>query len=101
MCNSQRHLKVHLSFQVIIPCSWLFGVILETPAFILYKFDREQGVCIFPFPEEWMDQTYSLAWFLVIAFLPVSLMVALYSRIVYTLWFKRTSPSNSTHRQQV
>ena len=52
-------------------------------------YDEKEGDCIDVHPEEWMEKAYSVIWSLFTAILPVSFMITLYSRVAYTLWFKR------------
>ena len=78
-----------ISFKVIIPCSWIFGVILNIPWILLENYSEELGACSGTWPAKWMIKAYSMTWFLLMGFLPVSLMAALYIRVVYALWFKR------------
>lgn len=76
--------------KVIIPSSWIFGVIFMFPTFLVKEFDKERGLCVPMWPKGWTGITYSLLWLLVLAVLPVSLMTVLYCRVIYTLWFKRS-----------
>lgn len=100
--NYIKHDKFYfLSLKVIISCSWIFGVILNIPEFLVRSFDKEVNFCTLTFPEEWMGKAYSWIWCVLLAFLPVSLMTALYSRVVYALWFKRTEPFDGNNLQQV
>ena len=50
--------------------------------------------------EEWMRNAFYWAW-LVIVLLPLALMVGLYARVVYTLWFKLNDDNQLTHQQKV
>jgi len=93
LCN--RKLKV------LILCSWVFGVILNIPGFLVKNFDEEARFCIRSYPKEWMGKAFTLTWFLVLGFLPVALMVALYVRVVYTLWFKGQELDRNKSRQGV
>ena len=52
-------------------------------------YDEKEGDCIDVHPQEWMEKAYSVIWSLFTAILPVSFMITLYSRVAYTLWFKR------------
>ena len=60
------------------------------------NFSKELGACSEMWPVKGMSKVYSMTWFLLMAFFPVSLMAAVYIRVVYTLWFKRGEP---THQQ--
>ena len=52
-------------------------------------YDEKEGECLDVHPEEWMEKACSVIWSLFTAILPVSFMITLYSRVAYTLWFKR------------
>ena len=52
-------------------------------------YDEKEGECFDVHPEEWMEKAYSVIWSLFTAILPISIMIMLYSRVAYTLWFKR------------
>ncbi|XP_020605004.1 pyroglutamylated RFamide peptide receptor-like [Orbicella faveolata] len=86
--------------KVIIPCSWLFGLVINFPGFLVKNFDAKAAFCIRRYPEEWMAKTYTLIWFLLLAFFPVVIMAALYSRVVHTLWFHRPQHHAFDSRQQ-
>ena len=51
--------------------------------------------------EEWMWKAFSMLAFLVSGLLPMLLMVALYSKVVKTLWFKRNENDELSYRQKV
>ena len=71
------------------------------PVFLVTNFDKKVHHCVDLWPEEWMGEACSWIWFLVLALLPVTFMVALYSRVVHTLWFKSGRPDAYNYRQQV
>lgn len=91
-----------LQFQVIIPVTWTFTLILNLPLYIVKDVVRRQNgnSCVSLWPEGWMGKTYSVTW-LVGVFLPLILMMGLYSRVVYSLWFKRNDGGQITQQQQV
>ena len=59
-----------------------------------------RNVCVDTWSEDWMSKAYTLAWDVVV-FVPLALMVGLYSRVVYTLWFKRDDDNQPNHQQRV
>ncbi|XP_074607082.1 QRFP-like peptide receptor [Acropora palmata] len=77
--------------KVIILSSWIIGVIFMSPTFVVKDFDKERGLCVPMWPEDWEGKTYSLLWLLLLAVFPVSLMTVLYCRVIYTLWFQRSN----------
>jgi len=50
--------------------------------------------------EEWLQKTFYLFWAAIVVAAMV-LMAGLYSRIVYTLWFKRDTENQLTLQQRV
>ncbi|XP_073251540.1 QRFP-like peptide receptor [Porites lutea] len=85
--------------KVIIPCSWIFGVVINIVG-ILCDNVNEEKACAHICPEEWMNRLYSSTWFLFVAFFPVCLMATLYARVVYALWFKSENSTENSVRQQ-
>ena len=71
------------------------------PEFLTKDFDDNTHWCTAIWPKEWMSKAFSLTWFLVMALFPVSLMVVLYSRIIYELWYKREESDGINDQQQV
>ena len=64
-------------------------MIINSPTLMFGVYDEKEGDCIDVHPQEWMEKAYSVIWSLFTAILPVSFMITLYSRVAYTLWFKR------------
>ena len=85
--------------QVLVPCSWIFGVSLNVPAFLSYVYVKEVGGCVYLLTEEWMGKLLSMSWFIFLGFLPVVVMTALYSRVVYALWFKSSDNAGNNSQQ--
>ncbi|XP_068711437.1 pyroglutamylated RF-amide peptide receptor-like isoform X3 [Montipora foliosa] len=86
--------------KVLIPCSWIFGVVMCLPGFIVKNFDPNATFCIREYPEKWMGKTYTILWCLLLALFPVVIMAVLYFRVVYTLWFHPPEHSAFDNRQQ-
>ncbi|XP_078346944.1 pyroglutamylated RF-amide peptide receptor-like [Oculina patagonica] len=85
--------------KVIIPGIWICSLILNIPQFLTKIFNKKTNSCEFMWPEDWMAKVYqTLKWNLVIA-LTLILMIVLYSRVVYTLWFKSDEANQLTHEQ--
>ena len=85
-------------FQIIIPGSWIFSIILNTPTFLVANVNS--NFCGYIWPEQWMAKAFTLTWS-VMVFLSLLLMVGMYSRAVYTLWFKRKDDDQLTNQQRV
>ena len=71
------------------------------PEFLTRDFDKNTHWCTAIWPKEWIPKAYSLTWFLVMALFPVSLMVVLYSRIIYQLWYEGEECGGFNNQQQV
>ncbi|XP_015773333.1 PREDICTED: tachykinin-like peptides receptor 99D isoform X4 [Acropora digitifera] len=78
------------SLKIIIPVSWIFGIILCLPDFLVKDFCKSYRACVANWPpaHAWMPKAYILLWTILIAAIPVSVMTVLYSRVVFTLWLK-------------
>lgn len=57
------------------------------------------NICIYVWSDV-MVKTVSVMWHAIV-FLSSLLMAGLYSRVVYTLWFKRNDDNELTYQQQV
>lgn len=86
--------------KVIISGSWIFSLIMTFPGFLVTNFDKKIKSCWETFPDEWMAKAYSLTWLLATTALPLTLMIGLYSMVVYTLWFKRNDVNELTFQQK-
>ena len=84
-------------FQVIIPGSWIFSLIVNIPRFL--ALNVKDSACML-MEKEWTLKAYFLFWsaFVVVA---IAIMAGLYCRIVYTLWFKRDPDNRLTFQQRV
>ena len=101
ICKLVQHVMKHYNFvyifQMTIACSWIFGIVITFPMFLARNFDKELDWCVYTWSEEWMGKAYSMVWFLLTAFFPVTFMIALYSQVVYTMWFTRSKPRGRQH----
>ena len=96
LCESITE-NIPLLFQGIILGSWIFAFIYNMPYFLVKNV--KSNVCKSMWPEEWMKKAY-FGW-LVWIVLTFALMVGLYSRVVYTLWFKQDNDNQLSHQQRV
>ncbi|XP_029191775.2 tachykinin-like peptides receptor 86C [Acropora millepora] len=75
--------------KIFIPISWICAGILNIPLFLTVYFDEDTEFCHEYWPKKWLPIAYSLTWFFAAGIIPVKLMIVLYSKVVYRLWFKR------------
>lgn len=78
------------------------ALILNIPLFLVTDIEKVESeiFCVYLWPKDWMAKATSVTW-LVMVVLSMALMAVLYSRVVYTLWFKRNDDNQLTHQQQV
>ena len=89
----------NLSFQIIITASWLFSLVFISPMFLGMKVTN--GICVDTWTGlEWFPKVMTSAVNDVV-FGPLLVMVALYSRVVYTLWFKSNDGNQISNQQKV
>ena len=95
------HWLITHHFQVIIFGCWIFAIILNLPLFLVTIFDESAGDCKWNWPERWMGAAYDTTWLVLLAIIPLIIMTGLYSRVVYTLWFKRNDDNELAFQQKV
>ena len=99
ICNDHSCKLYNLSFQIIITASWLFSFVFISPMFLGMKVTN--GICVDTWTGlEWIPKVMTAAVNVVI-FGPLLVMVALYSRMVYTLWFKSNDGNQISNQQRV
>jgi len=86
------------NLKVMIPGVWMLSLFINIPPFLIWHFDEERDSCVYIYPEEWMAVGYNLLWD-ALALFPLILMVVSYSRVVYTLWFKRNYDFQNNQHQ--
>ncbi|XP_068674668.1 neuropeptide FF receptor 1-like [Montipora foliosa] len=72
---------------VAVAC-WVFAIIFNLPLFFIVHYNEEIAFCTEYWPEKWMPQVYSTAWFVVFGVIPIAVMCALYVRVIRRLWIK-------------
>lgn len=86
--------------KIIIPGCWIFAVALNMPMIMVTIYDKETGDCKWNWPEQWMGAANETTWLVLLACIPLTVMTGLYSRVVYTLWFKRNDDHELAYRQK-
>jgi hypothetical protein len=74
---------------IVVAC-WIFAVVMNIPLFLTIIYDQKKNFCIEEWPKQWMSSAYSTLWLVFIGVTPVTIMSVLYSRVIYTLWFKQS-----------
>ena len=93
------HKSSSLPFQVIIPCTWIFALILNLPWFLFLDVQDNHCTNVPIYGQDWIPKAYHVLCLSLVA-VSVAMMAGLYSRIVYNLWLKGED-NQSTFQQQV
>ena len=90
-----------LQFQMIIPGSWIFAAIVNIPLFLAKNTKMKKGriLCVPTWREVWMEAFIMILS--VVVGVSLVLMIVLYSRVVYTLWFQRSDEHHLNIQQKV
>ena len=94
-------LVAYHAFQIIICGCWIFALALNSPMISVTTFDDESSDCKWDWPEQWMGAANETTWLVLLACIPLAIMTGLYSRVVYSLWFKRNDDQELAYRQKV
>lgn len=91
------------ALQVIISSYWVVALIINIPCVMITEVDGTIGECRELWSKEWMGKTRRLSWLLLVTCVPLTVMIGLYSRVVYKLWFQPTmnTSNNPILRQKV
>ena len=79
----------------------MFAIALNMPLILVTIFDETTGDCKWNWPKSWMGAANETTWLVLLAIVPLIVMAGLYSKVVYTLWFKRNDGQELAFRQKV
>ncbi|XP_031566403.1 pyroglutamylated RF-amide peptide receptor-like [Actinia tenebrosa] len=74
--------------QVIAGC-WTSAFVIIIPCFLALDYDKETHLCMQIWSKKWFGSAYSTLCFIYFGVIPITIMLVLYSRVIYTLWFKQ------------
>ncbi|XP_031572898.1 pyroglutamylated RF-amide peptide receptor-like [Actinia tenebrosa] len=79
---------------------WICALIFNMPLFFIREFDKEKNICKERWPENQplLAVFYSSAWFFFTGVFPIVVMLVLYSKVIYILWFKRINREQVTQQ---
>ena len=78
---------------IVIVCLFL-GLSWNTIGFFIKIYDVQRQECTSIWPHSNSRKIYKTLSFLVVCLIPVTIMCVLYSKVVYTLWFKASNSGN-------
>ncbi|XP_068671778.1 neuropeptide FF receptor 2-like [Montipora foliosa] len=79
----------YAKLMILVPIVWISAAVLNIPLFLTIFYDKSLNFCMEYWPNEWLPKAYSSTWFFAAGIIPIVLMSVLYSRVVYSLWFKQ------------
>ena len=85
----------------IVVLSWVLAVSWNMPLFIYARYDPISEFCLFQWPAANFAQVHSPLCAIVYGVLPITIMIYLYSKLVYKLWFRPTTMSTIAQRNKL
>ena len=85
----------------IVALVWVLAVLWNMPLFMYARYDPISEFCLFQWPIANFSQIHSPVAGTVFVVLPITIMVYLYSKLVYKLWFRPTSTSTMAQQNKL
>lgn len=85
----------------IVVIVWVSATLWNTPLFLYARYDPVSEFCLFQWPSANFAQFHSPACAVVYGVFPITIMIYLYSKLVYKLWFRPTVSSSMTQRSKL
>ncbi|KAK3738703.1 hypothetical protein QZH41_006244 [Actinostola sp. cb2023] len=77
------------NLKALVFSCWFFSVAWNAIGFAVKRYNETFGFCHMEWPAPYSFKVYSALTYIVLGVVPITTMCVLYSRVVYTLWFKR------------
>ena len=77
--------------KIIAVCCWIFTTVFNLPLFFVIYYDKEKTFCLEAWPSAVYGKLNSILWLLIVGIIPAAIMISLYSKVVYRLWFQRVN----------
>ena len=85
----------------IVVLVWVLAVLWNMPLFMYARYDPINEFCVFLWPTANFSQIHSPLAGTVFVVLPITIMIYLYSKLVYKLWFRPTTTSTMAQQNKV
>lgn len=86
--NQASKFSISKAKKVVISC-WIFTTAFNLPLFFALYYDKKKEFCLESWPSPVYSRINSAVWLLMVGIIPAAIMLFLYSRVVYDLWFKK------------
>ena len=85
----------------IVVLVWVLAVLWNMPLFMYARYDPINEFCLFKWPTANFVKYHSILAAIVCGVLPITIMIYLYSKLVYKLWFRPTSASTMAQQSKL
>ena len=96
--HSQKIKLTKTKIILLAMLSWTVSIIWAIPGFWATTYIKEIKGCAHSFSKPIYAKLYTVGWSVVAGVIPISIMGALYSRVVYQLWFVKNNTAEATQR---
>lgn len=96
--HSQKIKLTKTKIAILALLSWFVSIIWAIPGFWATAYNKEMKGCAHSFSKPIFAKLYTVGWSVVAGVIPISIMGALYSRVVYRLWFVNSAATEATQR---
>ena len=96
--HSQKIKLTKTKIIILAMLSWIVSIIWATPGFWATTYIKEINGCAHSFSKPIYAKLYTVGWSVVAGVIPISIMGALYSRVVHRLWFVKNNAAEVTQR---
>ena len=96
--HSQKIKLTKTKIIILALLSWMVSIIWAIPGFWATTYIKEINGCAHSFSKPIYAQLYTVGWSVVAGVIPITIMGALYSRVVYRLWFVNNEATEATQR---
>jgi len=96
--HSQKIKLTKTKIIILAMLSWIVSIIWATPGFWATTYIKEINGCAHSFSKPIYAKLYTVGWSVVAGVIPISVMGALYFRVVYRLWFVNNEAAEATQR---
>ena len=87
--------------KLIVVVVWVLAASWNLPLFLYARYDPVSEFCLFQWPSANFAQYHSPSCAVVFGVLPITIMIYLYSKLVYKLWFRPIPSSTMTQQTKL
>lgn len=96
--HSQKIKLTKTKIRILALLSWIVSIIWAIPGFWATTYVDEIKGCSHSFSKPIYAKLYTVGWSVVAGVIPIGIMGALYSKVVYRLWFVNNAATEATQR---